>query len=329
MGPIRRRGPRLVLTTLAVLVLSTGALSAAVDAAEPTGPELSVAAADLGATLECPNAIENAGRDVILLVPGTTVHPRTNFGMAWIPAFEALGYPYCMVHTPERGMNDIQVSSEHVVHAIRELHRRSGRKVDIIGHSQGGTNPRWALRWWPDTRAMVDDYIGIAPSAHGGKSVDRMCGDGDCAPAIWQQTYLSDFVRAMNSGGETFPGIDYTVAWTAHDEFLTPPESTTIDGAVNIKLQDICPANTSEHVAIGAYDPVTFAIAMDALDHDGPADPARLDRAVCAKVLAPYVNPVTFPADYARAWGEIWYELLTYPQVKAEPPLKAYARNAG
>jgi len=32
-----------------------------------------------------------------------------------------------------------------------------------------------------------------------------------CAPALWQQTYMSNFVRAMNSGGETFPGIDYTV----------------------------------------------------------------------------------------------------------------------
>src|ERR687885_626093 len=103
-----------------------------------------------------------------LLVPGTTVDPRTNFGIAWIPAFEALGYPYCYVVTPHRGMDDIQVSSEHVVYAIREVYRRSGRKVDIIGHSQGGTNPRWALRWWPDTRAMVGDYIGIAPSAHGG-----------------------------------------------------------------------------------------------------------------------------------------------------------------
>jgi hypothetical protein len=66
---------------------------------------------------------------------------------------------------------------------------------------------------------------------------------------------------------------------------------------------------------------------MDALDHDGGADPNRIDRAVCEQALAPYVDPVTFPADYARAWGEIWYQLLTYPQVKQEPPLKAYARS--
>jgi triacylglycerol esterase/lipase EstA (alpha/beta hydrolase family) len=316
---------RVLLPGLAALA-ATGFLPQAGGAIPDTGPALSVATADLESTLVCPHPVEHATRDVIVLVPGTTVDPRTNFGMAWIPAFEALGYPYCYVVTPRRGMDDIQVSSEHVVYAIREVHRRSGRKVDIIGHSQGGTNPRWALRWWPDTRAMVDDYIGISPSAHGGKSVNRMCSSG-CAPAIWQQTYQSNFVRAMNSGGETFPGIDYTVAWTAYDEFLTPPEVTTIAGATNIKLQDICPGDPSEHVSIGTHDPVTYAIAMDALNHDGPANPDRIDRAVCSQAFAPFVNPATFPADYAKAWGEIWTQLATYPHVKAEPPLKPYARG--
>jgi hypothetical protein len=72
---------------------------------------------------------------------------------------------------------------------------------------------------------------------------------------------------------------------------------------------------------------VTYAIAMDALNHDGPADPARIDRAVCGQALAPFVNPVTFPAAYAKAWGEIWTQIATYPRVKEEPPLKAYARG--
>src|SRR5437870_1969433 len=167
--------PSLALSALAALAAATSLLPGVGGATTDTGPALSVPAADLAGSLVCPHPIEQAQRDVVLLVPGTTVHPRTNFGMSWIKAFEALGYPYCYVVTPHAGMDDIQVSSEHVVYAIREIHRRSGRKVDIIGHSQGGTNPRWALRWWPDTRAMVGDYIGIAPSAHGGKAVNNMC----------------------------------------------------------------------------------------------------------------------------------------------------------
>src|ERR1044072_8768173 len=128
---------RFVLPGLAALaaLAVTGLVPAAGGGPADTGPALSVAAADLESTLVCPHPVEHAQRDVILLVPGTTVDPRTNFGIAWIPAFEALGYPYCYVVTPHRGMDDIQVSSEHVVYAIREVHRRSGRKVDILGHS--------------------------------------------------------------------------------------------------------------------------------------------------------------------------------------------------
>src|SRR2546423_3965814 len=216
MRGVRRTRLRSILPALAAVAAATALLPGVGGAAPDTGPTLSASAADLAATLQCPHPIEGASRDVILLVPGTTVHPRTNFGMSWMKAFEALGYPYCYVVTPDAGMSDIQVTSEHVVHAIREVHRRSGRKVDIIGHSQGGTNPRWALRWWPDTRAMVDDYIGIAPSAHGGEAVNTMCRHR-CAPPPSQPTDMSHFVRALKSRGRTVPGLDLTLGSAGPD----------------------------------------------------------------------------------------------------------------
>jgi triacylglycerol esterase/lipase EstA (alpha/beta hydrolase family) len=329
----RRPGTRLaavltLLTLIGVAVSFTPPVGAESSAPAPAGPPLSVSQGDLERSLQCPGGLAAADRDVILLVPGTTLDPRTNFGYSWMREFEALGFPYCYVVMPDRSMIDMQVSSEHVVHAIREIHRVSGRKVDVIGHSQGGANPRWAMRWWPDTRSMVDDYIGLAPDVHGGKGVDALCADGDCAPAMWQQTYHSNLMRALNSGGETFPGVDYTVAWTRFDQFLTPPgEVTTIDGATNIALQDICPANTTEHVAIGTHDPISFAIMMDALTHPGPANPARIDRTVCTQALPPHVDPVTFPVDYAKVQGEIFTQLTLYPQVREEPPLKDYAAD--
>jgi hypothetical protein len=188
--------------------------------------------------------------------------------------FDALGFPYCYVITPGHSMGDIQVTSEYVVHAIREVQ-----------------------------------------------------------PAIGQQRYESTFIKALNSGGETFPGIDYTVAWTDYDQVLNPPgkpiggEPTRIDGATNIRLQDICPGNTADHVAIGSYDPVAYAIMIDALTHPGPADPARIDRAVCAQALPPHVDPVGFPVNYAKVWAEIWTQLTSSPKVDAEPALKAYAQG--
>lgn len=329
-----RAKSRVGLATAATALIALLPLPVAAEASADTGPRLSVAQVDLEQSLVCPQDVSSVDRDVVILVPGTTIDPRTNFGFTWMREFEALGFPYCYVITPDHSMGDIQVTSEYVVHAIREVHRRSDRKVAVIGHSQGGTNPRWALRWWPDLRSKVSDYIGLAPSAHGGDNVSLMCDNLSCQPAMWQQRYESNFIQAMNSGGETFPGIDYTVAWTDYDQFLTAPgkliggEPTRIDGATNIRIQDICPGNTNDHVAIGVYDPVAYAIMIDALTHRGPADPARIDRAVCGQVLPPHVDPVMFPANYAKVWSEIGTQLALSPKVAAEPALKPYAQES-
>ena len=92
----------------------------------------------------------------------------------------------------------------------------------------------------------------------------------------------------------------------------------------NVALQDVCPQDLNEHLAVGTYDPVAYAIAMDALTHDGPAVPARVSRAVCAEQFMPGVDPTQFPGAYADAINTIASELLAYPKVAAEPPLKGY-----
>ena len=38
---------------------------------------------------------------------------------------------------PDRGLGDSQISAEYVVHALRRIRAESGRKVAVIGHSQG------------------------------------------------------------------------------------------------------------------------------------------------------------------------------------------------
>ena len=329
----QRTGWLAILSTILALI-GVAAAPAEAESGLSSGPALSVSVERLQESLVCPKDISSVARNVVLLVPGTTLDPRTNFGFSWMREFDAMGYPYCYVITPDHGMGDVQVTSEYVVYAIRQIHERSGRKVDVVGHSQGGMNPRWALRWWPELRSMVDDYVGLAPDAHGGANVDLMCAKGSCPPSIWQQRYESNLVRAMNSGGETFPGISYTAAWTDYDQFLNPPgkpvggEPTMIKGATNIRIQDICPGDTADHVAIGVYDPVAFAVIVDALTHPGPADPERIDRSVCTQALPPHVDPVMFPVNYAKVWGEIWVNLTSYPPVNAEPPLKEYARVA-
>jgi len=80
---------------------------------------------------------------------------------------------------------------------------------------------------------------------------------------------------------------------------------------------------------MGTYDPVGWALALDALTHPGPADPARISRRVCASPLMPGVDPLTFPADYAAFGAFIASSVAHAPEVSAEPPLRCYVFARG
>jgi hypothetical protein len=297
------------------------------------GPALSVPRAALDASLQCSGDLAGASRAPVLLVPGTGSDPPHNFGWNWEPALNNLGIPWCAVTLPANALGDIQVAGEYVVNGIRAMHQRAARKISIIGHSQGGMIPRWALRFWPDTRSMVDDQIGFAPSNHGTTGADTVCSSS-CAAADWQQRDIADFIKAVNSRQETFPGISYTEVYTHTDEVVTPNNDDTGSSSLhggggqitNEAIQQLCPGDFNEHLAIGTQDNVAYALAIDALNNAGPADPARvaLDPNLCSTPLMPGINPATFPADAAAAGADLAANTAAAPQVTAEPPLKCY-----
>jgi hypothetical protein len=290
-----------------------------------------VPAAKLRGSLRCSAGVTGAARDPILLVPGTNLEPEPNFGWNYERAFKARGWPYCTVTLPNSAMGDIQVAGEYVVHAIRSMARTSKGRVDVLGFSQGGMLPRWALRFWPGTRALVDDAVGLAPSNHGTVSAQGVC-QASCPPAYWQQAAGSEFGEALNSRAETFAGIDYTVIYTHRDEVVVPNGDENGSSSLhtgkgrieNVAIQELCPADSSDHLALGSYDSVGYALAVDALTHPGVAKPGRIGAAVCSEPFHPGVNPATFPADYAGYLVAIGQAGAASPEVPAEPPLRCY-----
>jgi pimeloyl-ACP methyl ester carboxylesterase len=327
---VRRTWTIAAVVVVAGLWWTAQALASTYAPPDTPGPPLSVPARLLKRALVCTASVAHANRSPILLVPGTTVNP-TEFAWNWDRALTARGWPYCTIDLPGNGMGDIQIAGEYVVYAIRHMHLLSGRKIDIVGHSQGGMVPRWALRFWPDTRSMVRDLVGMSPSNHGTLDADVICMPG-CAPSIWQQRSTAHFIAALNSYQETFPGISYTSIYTNTDEVVVPnfgpAASSALHGGggqiTNLAIQAVCPLDLTEHIGIGTYDATAFAIAMDALTHPGPADPARVNRAVCLDPLMPGVNPLTFLTDFAQTNAVIATTLATYPHVPAEPPLACY-----
>ncbi|WP_244900465.1 esterase/lipase family protein [Streptomyces nanshensis] len=186
------------------------------------------------------------------------------------------------------GLGPIEDSAGELDTFVDKVLDATGKdKVDIVGHSQGGMMPRYYMKFL-DGAQKVNALVGIAPSNHGTtlsgltKLVDQIPGLGDAveglAPSLMQQKEGSDFIKRLNEGGDTLPGVKYTVIATKHDEVVTPYKSQFLDGpdVKNVVLQDLCPADISEHLAVGLADKLAFHEAANALD------PANAEPTTCS-----------------------------------------------
>jgi pimeloyl-ACP methyl ester carboxylesterase len=320
------------LYPLLAAVLAAALLPAAASA-KPR--PLSVPKAQLRASFACDGSLKGAARTPVLLVPGTGEDPDF-FAWNYEPALRRLGVRFCTVTLPEHGTGDIQVAAEYVVSAIRRMHARTGHRIAVLGHSQGGMVPRWALRFWPDTRRMIDDLVGLAASNHGTTAARSACASG-CSAATWQQRDDSKFIAALNAGVETWKGISYTSAFTHFDEIVTPNQdaqtgSTALHtGAgqiANVAVQDLCPNDTADHLQLGSSDAVGYALAIDALTHAGPAEAARVPATTCLQPAQPGVNPATGAGDAATSYAKVAQQFGSGKVLSAEPPLKCYVTRS-
>jgi hypothetical protein len=289
-------------------------------------PALIEARSDLKASVACPASFVNREHNPVLLVHGTASTPEENWGWNYARVLPSLGYDVCTVRLPNRALDDIQRSAEYVVYAIRRVSALSHVKIDVIGHSQGGMLPRWALKFWPGLRRLVDDFVALAPPNHGATGADVLCPT-TCAPAAQQQKTTSNFMRALNTGSPRI-GVDYTIVYSLTDELVQPALGTptaVVEGASNILIQDLCPGRPVHHAGL-VHDAVAFHLLMDALRYRGPADAARFDPAGCAETSFPGVSAVDVVAGNVLLYGNAYPAFGTYP-ASEEPPLRPYARH--
>ncbi len=292
------------------------------------GPALLEPASELEAALAC-SAPLTPGAPAVLLVHGTSVTPEENWGWSWIRALPHSGFVPCTVRLPDYAFVDLQRSSEYVVHAIRAMSDATGGKISVVGVSQGGLQPRWAIRWWPDIRERVDDLIMLATTNHGALFADVSCLAAPCLPALWQQrAFGSRFLEALNGGDETPGEVSYTSIYSHTDAIIQPslPVSTSaLEGAVSIAVQNFCPGRPVDH-AQQTYDAAVWALALDALVHDGPLNPARADRSACLQLVMPHADPVESVLRGAEIYLLAVVRQNTYGgKTDEEPPLREYA----
>lgn len=189
------------------------------------------------------------------------------------------------------GLGPIDKSAEQLKTFVDKVLTATGAaKTDLVGHSQGGMMPRHYLKFLGGA-AKVNALVGIAPDNHGTtlngltQLLDYFPGAADllstATPALADQVAGSAFLTKLNAGGDTVPGVRYTVIATKYDEVVTPYRSQYLDGpnVRNVLIQDLCAVDLSEHAAIGLIDRIAFHEVANALD------PAHAIPTTCLSVI--------------------------------------------
>ncbi|MFE3741847.1 esterase/lipase family protein [Streptomyces sp. NPDC059134] len=189
------------------------------------------------------------------------------------------------------GLGPIDASAAQLATYVDRVLAATGvPKADIVGHSQGGMMPRYYLKFLGGA-AKVNALVGIAPSNRGTtllgltKLLEYVPGAKDLliekTPGLTDQIAGSPLLTKLNEGGDTVPGVHYTVISTRYDEIVTPYRSQFLTGpdVRNVLIQDLCAVDVSEHATLGLVDRIAFHEVANALD------PARATPTTCASVL--------------------------------------------
>ncbi|GAA2438530.1 esterase/lipase family protein [Streptomyces macrosporus] len=293
MKPSRQRVRRLLRLLPALALAATAALvPTAAQAAPPTAAAATTTATAAGGWNDYSCTPSDRRPRPVVLVHGTFGNSVDNWlGLA--PYLVARGW--CVFSLDYgalpgvpffHGLGPIEESARELsAYVDRVLEATGADEVDIVGHSQGGMMPRYYLKFLGGA-GKVNALVGIAPNHHGTdllgltRLLEYFPGVEDLlgthTPALRDQVVGSDFLRRLNAGGDTVPGVEYTVIATRYDQIVTPWRTQFLDGpgVRNILLQDVCAADLSEHLAIALIDRLTFHLTANALD---PANARRVN----------------------------------------------------
>jgi triacylglycerol esterase/lipase EstA (alpha/beta hydrolase family) len=304
MGLRTRRWLVAGMAVTAALVL--GATTAQAAEKEPTGPVqpniLTAAVYSLGAPTIAPPGTNDwnckpsaAHPNPVLLSNGTTANAYEN----WANLSQKLANAgYCVFAanfggTPGSFLQTVgpiaDTAKALAGFGDKVLRATGAAKLDVVGHSQGGMNIRYWIKYLGGAD-KISRLVGLSPSNHGTdlfgllSTLEMIPGVpaalGTVCQSCNEQAVGSAFLADLNAGGETVGGIQYTVIQTRYDDVVTPYTSAYLKAAPNVKnilLQNVCGLDFTDHLGI-TYDPVAQGLVLNALD------PAHAKTPLCVPV---------------------------------------------
>lgn len=277
----------------------------------------------------------------IILVPGTGNTGYLNFQGNYIKLLKNshVADPVWL-NIPDFLNDDAQTNAEYVAYAINYISRISGnKKIAVATWSQGGIDAQWALKFWPSTRSKVTDLIAFSPDYKGTYLANFAATPGIPLPVAYlQQDYYSNFIKALRSDGGDSAYVPTTNIYSGFfDEIVEPQQGQNASaylldarhvGVTNNEVQSICPGQPagSFYAHEGTlYNPIGYALFVDALKHDGPGRVDRIQgqlKTMCGDYLTPGLDLADFLLTENTILAAVVTLLLNPHKSTVEPAIK-------
>lgn len=316
---MRRTATLLIGLIAGIGLMAVPSAALAAPAPEGNGPQLQTFPASVVYAIARPGVAPSGANDwgcvpsaahprPVVLVHGTFANQFNSWSYL-APKLKAQGYcVFSFNYGKQRsgvGLGPEVYGTGPVMDAARELGVFSDRvrsatrasKVDLVGYSQGAIVARGYLKFFGGADAAnpannrVNTLVSYAGTNHG----TTISGLGTLAvqlrllgvlgaltgPAVVDQAVGSAYVTSLDAGGDTLPGISYTILTTKFDQVSTPYRASFLaagPGATvsNIVLQDGCFVDGSDHLSI----PFSLRAADYTLRALDPATPRTIRCAV-------------------------------------------------
>ena len=207
-------------------------------------------------------AVNRTAIGTVVLVPG--YGGGTDSLEALAVRLRAAGRSVVVLHLSGDGTGDLRVQARVLQDEVSALLAGGAPSVDVVGYSAGGVVARlWAGEF--GGAALARRVVLLGSPNHGTEvaALGADFGGALCAVACMQLVPGSDLLVSLDQAG-TPSGPEWVSIWTATDEVVTPPDSSRLDGAVNLSVQSVCPQEQVDHGSLPT-DPVMQSLVVRAL----------------------------------------------------------------